>query len=208
MEHVSLGDIVAFVIGYVARTGLLTLLLWLMIKLQKLNYTFLGVLGSAALASLLDSIPYVGHYFAVPVLYLCIWKVTQASLMPDAVFTVAVSYALMFAVNVLLFTALIGDLRPSARIREADEPPPAMEVADDEPAPPGHTNGPPAAARGASVPGKIVMTVHSNRPAIAVTAKSAPSAANKSNVLVIGGATNTTPDATTAGASGANAADS
>ncbi|MGA2243944.1 MAG: hypothetical protein ABSH48_03000 [Verrucomicrobiota bacterium] len=83
-----------------------------MIKLQKLDYFFLGLLGSAALASALDLIPYAGHYLAVPVLYLCIWKVTRASLMPDAVFTVAVAYALMFAVRVFLLTALLPPIHP------------------------------------------------------------------------------------------------
>ena len=95
-----MGDITILIIEYAARTVVLTLLLWLMVKLQKLNYFFLGLLGSAAVACALDTIPYVGHYLAVPVLYLCIWKITQASLMPDAVFTVVVSYALMFAVKV------------------------------------------------------------------------------------------------------------
>jgi len=90
----------------------LTLALWVMVKLQKLNYFFLGLLASAALASALDLIPYVGHYLAFPVLYFCIWKVTKASLMPDAVFTVAIAYALMFAVQVLLLTALLPPLHP------------------------------------------------------------------------------------------------
>ena len=141
-------DIIALVISYAARTVLLTLLLWIMVQLQKLNYSFLGLLGSAALASALDTIPYFGHYLAVPVLYLCIWKVTQASLMPDAIFTVVVAYALMFAVNVMLFTALIGDLRPSAMpdANERDEPPPAVLETETPPAPAiPRTNHPPAA---------------------------------------------------------------
>ncbi len=107
-------DLIAWIIGFAANTVVLTALLWIMVKLQKLNYVFLGLLGSAALACALDTLPYFGHYLAVAVLYLCIWKVTQASLMPDAVFTVAVSYALMFAVKVCLLTMLIGDLRPAA----------------------------------------------------------------------------------------------
>jgi hypothetical protein len=83
-----------------------------MVKLQKLDYFFLGLLGSAALASALDMLPYFGHYLAVPVLYLCIWKVTRASLMPDAVFTVAVAYALMFAVRVFLLMAVLPPIHP------------------------------------------------------------------------------------------------
>lgn len=126
--------VLPFLISFAARTFLLTLLLWIMVKLQKLNYFFLGLLGSAALASALDLIPYFGHYLAVPVLYLCIWKVTQASLVPDAMFTVAVSYALMFAVNVMLLTALLPPIHPLAA--ENEDQPPAPEPA--KTAPPAH----------------------------------------------------------------------
>lgn len=124
-----MGDITILIIEYAARTVVLTLLLCLMVKLQKLNFFFLGLLASAAIACALDTIPYFGHYLAVPVLYLCIWKVTGASLMPDAVFTVVVSYALMFAVNVLLFTALIGDLRAHTDEGDRAEIPPAVAAA-------------------------------------------------------------------------------
>ena len=113
-----MGHTTILIIDYAARTALLTLLLCAMVKIQKLNFFFPGLLASAIIACALDTIPYFGHYLAVPVLYLCIWKVTGASLMPDAVFTVVVSYALMFAVNVLLFTALIGDLRPAVKTSE------------------------------------------------------------------------------------------
>lgn len=106
-----MGDITILIIEYAARTAVLTLCLSVMIKIQQLNFFFPGVLAAAAIASGLDMIPHFGHLLAVPVLYLCIWKVTGASLMPDAIFTVVVSYALMFAVQVLVFTALVGDLR-------------------------------------------------------------------------------------------------
>lgn len=133
-----MGDLTILIVEYLARTAILTLLLWVMVKLQKLDYFFLGLLGSAALACALDTIPYFGHYLAVPVLYFCIWKVTHASLMPDAVFTVVVAYALMFAVKVLLFTALIGDLRTPVGDEPADELPPvpaSTNTAPPNPAP-------------------------------------------------------------------------
>ncbi len=113
-----MSEIIFLTIGFVTRTAVLTLLLWIMIRFQKLNYNFPGLLGSAALASALDMITYsgfgLGHYLALPVLYLCIWKVTGASLMPDAIFTVVVAYALMFAVKMLLLTALMPDIHPLA----------------------------------------------------------------------------------------------
>jgi hypothetical protein len=115
----------SLLISYAARTLVLTLLLWIMVKLQKLDYFFLGLLGSAALASALDMIPYCGHYLAVPVLYLCIWKVTHASLMPDAVFTVAVAYALMFAVRVFLLMAILPPIHPLTAAESPFVPQPA-----------------------------------------------------------------------------------
>jgi hypothetical protein len=119
-----MGLVTALIIGYVVRTVVLLLLLWIMVELQKLNYSIAGLLGSAALASALDMIPFAGHALAVPVLYLCVWKVTRASLFPDAVFTVAVSYALMFLVQMLLLTALTPDLRhhPANDDREQLDP--------------------------------------------------------------------------------------
>jgi hypothetical protein len=39
----------------------------------------------------------------------------QSTLFPDAAFTVAIAYALMFGVNVFLLASLMGDLRPSHR---------------------------------------------------------------------------------------------
>lgn len=145
------------IIGYMARTVVLTLLLWIMVQLQKLDYFFLGLLGSAALACALDTIPYFGHYLAVPVLYICIWKITRASLMPDAVFTVVVSYALMFLVKILLLTALIGDLRPAADYQ--DQPEARSAIIGSKSAPPARaappaTNQLPAIAVPANVPAK------------------------------------------------------
>jgi len=46
-----MGDITVLIIEYAACTVVLTVLLWLMVKLQKLDYFFLGLLGSGALAS-------------------------------------------------------------------------------------------------------------------------------------------------------------
>jgi len=120
---------IALTIAYVSRLVLLTFLLWIMIKLQKLNYNLLGLLGAAALGSALDMIPYFGHYLAVPVLYLCIWKVTQCSLMPDAIFTVVVAYALMFAVEVMLITGLTPSLSRSSTPSDEPEPPVAVAPA-------------------------------------------------------------------------------
>jgi len=126
-----LAHILVLAIEFLIHGALLLLLLWIMIKLQSLNYNFLGLLGSAALGSGLDMIPYFGHALAVPVLYFCIWKVTQASLFPDAAFTVVIAYALMFAVNMFLLGALMGDLQPHDKMIVGD--PNYSQAADDEP---------------------------------------------------------------------------
>ena len=115
-------DIIGLLIEFVAHAVLLTVALWIMIKLQSLNYNFPALLGSAALGGGLDMIPYFGHALAVPALYFCIWKMTRASMFPDAAFTVVVAYALMFAFNVLVLTALMGDLRPDLHPSAANEP--------------------------------------------------------------------------------------
>jgi len=139
-----LPHIVVLAIEFFLHGAILLLLLWIMIKVQGLNYNFLGLLGSAALGSGLDMLPYFGHMLAVPVLYLCIWKVTQSSIFPDAAFTVVVAYALMFAVNVFLLSALMGDLRPhdkeiaggdNYQQEAVDESPSAGAVESSPPAP-------------------------------------------------------------------------
>jgi hypothetical protein len=114
-------EILILGIEFLIHSVILLALLWIMIKLQKLDYNFLGLLGSAALAGALDMIPHFGHMLAVPVLYLCIWKVTQSSLFPDAAFTVMISYALMFGVNLFIIGSLMGDLRPSDKNIGEDE---------------------------------------------------------------------------------------
>jgi hypothetical protein len=125
--------LIPLIISFAIRTALLLLMLWIMIKLQKLDYAFVPLLGAAALACAIDTIPFFGHYLAVAVLYLCIWKITRASLFPDAVFTVAISYALVFAVNMLWLTAMIGHLRPSATTD--DQPEPTVAAATNKSAP-------------------------------------------------------------------------
>jgi hypothetical protein len=106
-------NILILAIEFLINTGILLALLWIMILLQKLDYHFLGLLGSAALASGLDMIPHIGHLLAVPVLYFCIWKVTRSCIFPDAAFTVVIAYALKFCVNLFILGMLMGNLRPS-----------------------------------------------------------------------------------------------
>jgi hypothetical protein len=109
--------IVGFGIQFVIQTAFITLALWIMIKLQKFQFNFPGLVGSAALATIVDFIPFVGHYLAVTVLFLCISKVTREK-GGDVIFTVGVSYALTFGMNLFLLSSMMGDLRVHARSRD------------------------------------------------------------------------------------------
>src|SRR2546423_14224552 len=72
--------ILAYGIPFLIKTVFLVLALWIMVKIQRFQYHFLGLLGAATLASALDMIPYFGHFIALPVLYLCLIKVTREDL--------------------------------------------------------------------------------------------------------------------------------
>ena len=113
-------EILFYLIRFVIETGFLLLALWGMVRIQQFQYTFPGLLGSAALACALDMIPHFGHYLAVPTLYLCLLKVTREDL-TGVIFTAAVSYALVFALNLFLIGSLMGSLRMSARARTQPE---------------------------------------------------------------------------------------
>jgi len=191
-------DILGLVIEVAIQTVFLTAALWIMIKLQRLDYHFLALLGSAVLACVLEKIldivldPFLGivlgSYISTPivviVLLVCIAKVTQADHV-DVVFTVGVGYALLFAMNLWLMGTLMGDLRPSTR-HAVEEPVAAeMEVEDQAAA---KTNQPavtvPAAnkateknAAGGKSPGKNEPTSSTKPlPAVRPQDKSAPTA--------------------------------
>lgn len=137
-----LADLLFQCIGFAIQTVILFGLLWLMIKIQKLDqrfeFSFLGVLGAAALANGLGLIlhltlehwmgPFLGPYITGPIVFLVLLyrvKKTTGADYVDALFTVAISRALLFVANLFLLAALMGDWR--ARVEkngdlEADAP--------------------------------------------------------------------------------------
>ncbi len=119
-------NILAFSVEYLVRCAFLLLALWLLIKIQRLQCKFLGLLGSAALATGLDMIPLVGHYLAVPGLLFCLIKATREDYI-NVAFTVGISYALVFGMNLFLLGSLLGDLRWSARMPHKHEAEPPAE---------------------------------------------------------------------------------
>jgi len=120
-------ETLALFIEFAVQTVFLFVALWIMIKVQKLDYNFPGLLGTAAIVSGLDRVLdtvlghfwgiYLANYISAPiilvVLIICVSKVTHADRV-DVMFTIVVGYALMFGMNLWLFGALLGDLRPSA----------------------------------------------------------------------------------------------
>jgi len=114
-------------IEFAVQTVFLLAALWIMIRVQKLDHNFPGLLGTAAIVSGLEKISDVtlGHFFGIylacsistpivgAVLFICVSKVTHADRV-DVMFTIMVGCALMFGMNLWLFGALLGDLRPSA----------------------------------------------------------------------------------------------
>jgi len=148
----------AWVITFTSQTVILFAVVFILIKLQKLDqhdrFHFLKVLGVCALASGLDMIPYFGHYISVSALLLGI-KLVTGSPYADVLFTVGISYALMFVVNLFIFASLIGDLRPSAR--DAGAPArygstPREQIVDTEPEAADETNPPASAVASNPVP--------------------------------------------------------
>jgi len=111
-------EIVAYGAVAVVKWLVYTGLVWFMLKIQKLNYTWLGLFGSTGAAALCGFIPYFGDYIGYAVLLFCLWRCTKADLFPDVVFTVVVAGALMFAVNLFALGALMGSLRPGLSAEE------------------------------------------------------------------------------------------
>ena len=117
---------IGYLLEFALQTAFLTAALWIMIKLQKLDYKFLGLIAAAAVATVVGMVldemfsRMLGAYFGmsissfivVIVLSVCVYKVTRAEA-TDVAFTVGVGYALTFCMNLFLLSALLGDLRPS-----------------------------------------------------------------------------------------------
>ncbi len=122
-------QVLGLAIEFSIRTVFLGLALWVMIKIQELEWNFLGLLGSAALASSLDMIPFVGHCLAVVALWLCLLKATNGDLFPDIALTVAVGYALVFCMNLFVLGSLMGNLRHPHK--HAALAPPVMDAGSD-----------------------------------------------------------------------------
>jgi hypothetical protein len=190
--------IVGLGITIFVETIILAAALWIMIKIQKLNYNVLGLLGTAALTSAVDETlnlvlghllgDYLASYVSTPivvvVLSICVAKLTEADPV-DVAFTIVVGYAVWFCLNLWLLGSLLGDLRPSASHAEDDMGSATMGMEFQPENPPPKTNrlaisvpptNPMAAkvAAPAKAPEKIATTTATNAPAPARPAAKAP----------------------------------
>ncbi len=99
--------------AFLVRFVLLMVCLIVMIKIQKLDLVWLPLIGSAILASALDLVPLVGHFIALPALYLCIYKFARCDSYKDATFTVGISYAVVQCASWILAAYVTGDFHPN-----------------------------------------------------------------------------------------------
>ena len=149
-------DWMALGLGFGIQTVFLTIALWIMLKMQSFDRNIFGLIGAAALACAIDHIPYVGWYISGVVLLLCITKLIHARTFTDAIFTVAIAYAITFAFNMFVITALMADLRPSAKVRARIAEAAAAAHAAAETNELAATNAAPAPASAAATPANAV----------------------------------------------------
>ena len=125
-------DILAYGVEGFVRFVLYTIILWIMIKIQKFNYNWAGLLLVSGASIAISYVPWAGAYLAYPVLVFGLHTVTRASIAPDIIFTVAITRAVMFCINLFLIGALMGDLRPdlSASARADEDAEEEVESAD------------------------------------------------------------------------------
>lgn len=97
---------------FVARWILFTIVIWGLLRVQKLNYTWPGLLFTTALGSIAYFIPigFIAAAAAFIVVYIGLKIVTQAEHV-DLMFSIVISNAIMYVASLWLITALLPDLK-------------------------------------------------------------------------------------------------
>ena len=184
-------DWITLGLSVVGQTVILTAALWIMLKVQHFDWSTPGLIGAAAVACALDRIPFVGWELSFVVLLFCVKALIHSRTFTDAIFSVAIAYAITFAVNMFLLTALVGDLRHSVAVR-ARVPNPARAAAVQ---PAGTTSG------GATTPPTRAQTATAQTPTATATTSDATEpvapvpvpAANPGPAPAVAASTSTTP---------------
>jgi hypothetical protein len=109
MQTDSLMVVLLFVAGLSLYCLLYTALLWLLMRIQRLDYTVPKLLLAAAITTAVAQIPWVGAYLSVLVLLVCLRRFTGEAILPGLVLTVVVAAAFMFAANLWLLAAMFPD---------------------------------------------------------------------------------------------------
>lgn len=172
-------------VEFAVHAAILLGLLWLMVKLQKLerrfDYKFSGVAWTAVLAGGLDIIPYAGHPLAVLALLVGVKKVTRSDHV-DAFFTIAIPYALVFVVGFFVLGPLLDNLR--TRVENAvkvEAVTPRREVKTEKPTisltnPPALQTNPPGPGMAANPAKPVAATASATNPPVQTTNQPATSA--------------------------------
>lgn len=97
---------------FVARWILFTIVIWGLLRVQKLNYTWPGLLLTTALGSVAYFIPlgFVAAAAAFVIVYIGLKIVTQAE-HTDLMFSIVISNAIMYVASLWLITAFLPDLK-------------------------------------------------------------------------------------------------
>ncbi|HZV33435.1 MAG TPA: hypothetical protein VFB72_02580 [Verrucomicrobiae bacterium] len=112
----SLPWLLPLLVYFSTRLVLLTISLWILLRIQNLNYTIPGIILCAALASVCDMLPVpIGaHALAVGVLIFTVIRMTRAHFV-DVRFTVVISYAVMFLMQICIISAIPFQVSAYAR---------------------------------------------------------------------------------------------
>jgi hypothetical protein len=104
-------DLAFTIAGSAVSVVVLAILLWLVLRVQKLKTPVWKILFSALLTTGLGLIPFAGIALGYVALLVCIWKLCDADLFPDTFFTASITNALVFCFNLFLLGAAMGDLK-------------------------------------------------------------------------------------------------
>lgn len=91
---------------FIVNTLFSAFCLWLGMKITKVDGTFLAMLIIAGVSSIFSLIPYAGGFISMIVMFVLIYKWTDANLWPDAVLMVIVAWGAGF-IGVVLLASMI-----------------------------------------------------------------------------------------------------
>ena len=111
----------------------------IMVKIQKMNVGFVGVAVSCLFGTAATLVPYVGIYGSFPVAVFVLWRFAGTHAFGDAIFTVVISGALMFCFKLFVLASLMGNISPFPF--ESDQVVDAAELETEMRIEPGDTQG-------------------------------------------------------------------